>query len=208
VPGRVLRAPAFAVGAVVALLIMVEYGGFLFTTALHLQSGLHFSPAHAGLIFAPTAIGFAVTGLTWRRLPATWHTRVVPIGLAGAAIAFALLAAVVHGGGSIGPAALTVLALLGLAMGLAFSPMLTVSLAHVAVSDAADATGVVITLVQLGQVIGVATLGTLFLSLVNEPGATQSGSALGTTMIALTVTALVSALLSVRLVRAKPVPAA
>lgn len=205
VPGRVLRAPAFAVGAVVALLIMVEYGGFLFATALHLQSGLRFSPAHAGLIFAPMAIGFAATGLTWRRLPEAWHTRVVPIGLAGAAVSFALLAAVLHGGESAGPAALTVLAALGLAMGLAFSPLLTVSLAHVALSDAADATGVVITLIQLGQVIGVATLGTLFLSLLDGPGAAPSGSALGTTMIALTGTALISALLSVRLVRARPV---
>jgi EmrB/QacA subfamily drug resistance transporter len=201
VPGRVLRAPAFATGTVVALLVMIEYGGFLFTTALHLQSGLDFGPARAGLTFAPMAIGFAATGLTWRRLPERWHAAIVPIGLVGAAIAFALLAAALHGGGSAGVLALIVLAVLGLAMGLAFSPLLTVSLGNVALSDAADATGVVITVIQLGQVIGVATLGTVFLTLVHAPGPASSGSALGATMIALAVTALLSALISIRLVR-------
>jgi len=201
VPGRVLRAPAFAVGTVVALLIMIEYGGFLFTTALHLQSGLGVGPARAGLTFAPMAIGFAATGLTWRRLPERWHAVIVPIGLVGAAGAFALLAAALHDGDSAGAVVLVVLAVLGLAMGLAFSPLLTVSLGRVAVSDAADATGVVITVIQLGQVIGVATLGTLFLTLADAPGPAASGSALGTTMTALAVTALLSALVSVRLIR-------
>jgi EmrB/QacA subfamily drug resistance transporter len=201
VPGRVLRAPAFAVGTVVALLVMIEYGGFLFATALHLQSGLGFGPARAGLTFAPMAVGFAVTGLTWRRLPERWHAAIVPVGLIGAAAAFALLATVLQNGASVGAVALTVLAVLGLAMGLAFSPLLTVSLGGVAVADAADATGVVITAIQLGQVIGVATLGTAYLTLVDAPGSAASGSALGTAMIALAVTALVSALVSVRLLR-------
>jgi hypothetical protein len=41
----------------------------------------------------------------------------------------------------------------------------------------------------------------LFLTLADTPGPAASGSALGTTMIALAVTALVSALVSVRLIR-------
>ncbi|MEP6599684.1 MAG: hypothetical protein ABJB98_09605 [Actinomycetota bacterium] len=39
------------------------------SAVLHLQWGLGEGPARAGLVFAPAAIGFAVTGLTWRRLP-------------------------------------------------------------------------------------------------------------------------------------------
>jgi hypothetical protein len=41
---------------------MVNYGGYLFAVALHLQSGLGESPWHAGLAFAPAAVAFAITG--------------------------------------------------------------------------------------------------------------------------------------------------
>ena len=47
--------------------------------------------------------------------------------------------------------------------------------------DAADASGVLITLVQLGNVVGVATLGTLFLDSISRPGPVSSGHALALT---------------------------
>jgi hypothetical protein len=50
-------------------------------------------------------------------------------------------------------------------MALAFSPLMTSVLVLVPVPDAADATGVIVTVNQLGLVIGVATFGTLYLSL-------------------------------------------
>ncbi|MGH8859681.1 MAG: MFS transporter, partial [Jatrophihabitantaceae bacterium] len=165
VPGSVLRAPGLAVGAAVLLIAMISYGGFLFSLGLHLQSGLGLGAAHAGLAFAPMAAGFAATGLTWRQLPQRWHARVIPLGLVLAAAAYTLLALAVRDGRPIGITAETELFVIGLALGLAFSPMLTVALARVPQADAADASGVLVTVFQLGQVVGVATLGTLYLSL-------------------------------------------
>jgi hypothetical protein len=60
-------------------------------------------------------------------------------------------------------------------MACAFSPLMTAVLMRVPVADAADATGVIVTVNQLGLVIGVATFGTLYLNLAGslpaQPGA-------------------------------------
>jgi MFS family permease len=201
VSARVLRAPGLAIGVTVMALTMIDYGGFLFATALHLQAGLGYGPARAGLTFAPTAIGFAATGLTWRLLPVRWHAPIIPAGLAGSVVAYLMLGGVLWHGRPAGPAAIAVLALLGAALGLAFSPIITVALARVPISDAADASGVLVTVFQLGQVVGVATIGTLYLSLVNTPGAASSAAALGWTMVALAVSAAVAAVAALGMVR-------
>src|SRR5262249_10197306 len=51
----------------------------------------------------------------------------------------------------------------GIGSALAFSPLMARALARVAPSDASDASGLLTTNVQLAQVVGVATLGSLYL---------------------------------------------
>ncbi|HZC69641.1 MAG TPA: MFS transporter [Jatrophihabitans sp.] len=201
ISGRVLRAPGMLVGAAALFIALINYGGYLFAFALHLQSGLHESAVHAGLSFAPMAIGFAATGLTWRRLPERLHGPMIPIGLAVAALAYLLLAPILRGGGTGGVPMELDLLLVGLALGLAFSPMITVALTHVPLADAADASGVLVTVFQLGQVVGVATLGTTYLSLVHGPGAHESAHAVSVTLVVLAASALAAAAFAVALVR-------
>jgi EmrB/QacA subfamily drug resistance transporter len=208
VSGRVLRAPGLLAGAASLFVALINYAGYLFTMALHLQSGLGESPAEAGLAFAPAAIGFAVTGLTWRMLPARWQTRNMPLGLVLAAVCYVLLGVILRGGGRGGALMEIDLFVLGLALGLAFSPMLTVALTHVPLADAADASGVLVTVFQLGQVVGVATLGTLYLTLVHGPGAHASAHALVITDIALGASALVAAVFALALIRRRDPEAA
>jgi hypothetical protein len=191
-------------GAAAALFVaLINYAGYLFAMALHLQSGLGESPARAGLVFAPAALGFAATGLTWRMLPARWHARNMPLGLVAAAACYLLLAAILRGGGRGGLPLEADLLVLGLALGLAFSPMLTVALTHVPLADAADASGVLVTVFQLGQVVGVATLGTLYLTLVHGPGVHASAHAVAITDVALGASALVAAVFAFALIRTR-----
>jgi MFS family permease len=98
VSGQVLRAPGMLAGMAALFLVLVNYAGYLFSMALHLQSGLGESPAHAGLVFAPVAVGFAVTGLTWSRLPARWHGPIIPLGLLVAGLCYLPLAAILRNG--------------------------------------------------------------------------------------------------------------
>ena len=203
VSGRVLRAPGMLAGAAALFVALINYAGYLFSMALHLQSGLGESPARAGLVFAPLAVGFAITGLTWRMLPVRWHGRNMPLGLVAAAVCYLLLAAILRSGSRGGLLMEADLFVLGLALGLAFSPMLTVALTHVPVADAADASGVLVTVFQLGQVVGVATLGTLYLTLVHAPGAHASAHAVAITDVALAASALLAAAFAYALIRTR-----
>ena len=193
VPGRLLRAPGVIPAALAIFAMMATYAGFLFSLALHLQGGLGFSALRAGLTFIPGAAGFAVVSLNWRRLPAAWHRGMVAAGLVLAAIGYAGLALVMRDGGTGGLGLLVTLGVVGVGLGAAFSPLMTRALSAVPVTDAADASGALATVVQLAQVVGVATFGTLFLSLVTEPTVVASAHAYAITALALGAVALVAA---------------
>src|SRR5215468_10752927 len=172
VPGRVLSLPGARSGIVALFAVMTVFGGMFFALALHLQGGLGDSPLRAGLTFAPSAASFAVVSLNWQRLPG-WIRPWLPIaGFAGVAVGLAILAEVLRTGQSGGLWIYLTLALIGLSMAGAFSPLMTSVLMRVPVADAADATGVVVTVNQLALVTGVASFGALYLNLAGPlPGA-------------------------------------
>ena len=199
----VLRAPGLVAGLAALTAAMVGYGGFL-TLALHLQLGLGDSALRAGLTFAPGAAAFGATGYLWRRLPSRVHHALVPAGFAVAVLAYLGLAATLQAGTSGGPWLLVLLVIYGTGFGAAFRPLLTQALVHVPPAEAADASGVLTTTIQLSQVIGVAVFGSVFLSLAAHPGAHASAAAFSTVelwLAALTLLGIVGALLLARTVR-------
>ena len=135
-----------------------------------------------------------MVSLNWQRLPAQWFGGLVIAGFAGYAAGLLLLAALLHGGGHGGMAVYWALALTGAGMAAAFGPLMTAVLLRVPVADAADATGVIVTVNQLALVIGVATFGTLYLNLAGQlpAGGTQAAFRL-LSAHAVTVTSLVLA---------------
>jgi MFS family permease len=168
IPGRVLTLPGIVVAIVALFAVMTVFGGFFFSFALHLQDGLGNSALRAGLTFAPAAGAFGLVSLNWRRLPAAVHSALIIGGFLLVAISMLLLAALLHTGGSGGVAVYLVAGLNGAGMAAAFSPLMTRVLMRVPVELAADATGVVVTVNQLGIVVGVATFGTLYLNLAGH----------------------------------------
>ncbi len=168
IPARVVRSPGMMVTMITIFAVMSAYGGFLFTLALHLQSGLGFSPLRAGLTFVPGALCFAVASLNWRRLPSHTYRRMIPVGLLVGTLSLVLLLLAVRGGDTPGTLFYASQVLFGFGFGSAFSPLLTVALSHVAPADAADASGLLTTVTQLGTVVGVATFGTLYLTQVTR----------------------------------------
>jgi MFS family permease len=192
IPGRVATAPGVRAGIVAIFLSMCTFGGFLFSLALHLQGALGYSPLRAGLFFIPGAAGFALSSLNWRRMPAAWHRPMIPLALLLAGLGYLGLALFESGGVGLEVA----MGVAGLGLGAAFSPLLAITLTHVAVEDAADASGLLVMTNQLGQVVGVATFGTLFLSL-----APPTGHALTVTTVALAAAAALAACCAVPLLR-------
>jgi MFS family permease len=171
----VLRARALPSGLVTLALTQIGYGGLLFAFTLHLQAGLGQSALRAGLSYVPFAAVFGLAGYNWRRLPAAARQVLVPAGLAVTVAAYLGLATALHEGSHGGTGVLTWagLAAVGLGLGLSVSPLLTQSLTHVPPARAADASGLLTTTVQLGQLLGVAAVGSVYLS---RAGAIHAGA--------------------------------
>ncbi|MEQ4722934.1 MFS transporter [Nonomuraea sp. B19D2] len=165
VPGRVLRAPGLGLAAASIFSMMVGYAGFLFTMALYLHDGLGLSPLQSSLAFVLSSVGFGTASSNWRRVPARFHHRMIPAGLALSAVGYLAVAAITAQLGSPGLLYQAAAVVSGIGMGLAFSPTLNTALSHVTPADAANASGIMSTVTQLGQVAGIAGLGAVFLSL-------------------------------------------
>ena len=95
----------------------------------------------------------------------------------------------------------------GFGQGMAASPILTVALSKVAPQDAADASGVLTTVIQLGLVIGVATFGSIFLTQAAVPGVHPTASAIATTLWLIVAALVACAIASTAMVRAQPATA-
>jgi MFS family permease len=170
----VLRSPGLVPGLAAVSVMMSTYGGFLFSFAIHLQSGLGDSALRAGLTFAPCALAFGLCGYFWRRLPSRSHPFLTPLGCLGGAAAYAAVAVNQHLGGSGGFLLQLSLVVLGGSLALVFSPLVTQALVRVPAHQAADASGLLTTAIQLGQAVGVAVFGSVFLTL---SGASASAAA-------------------------------
>jgi hypothetical protein len=193
---RVLRHPGMGLAVFRILAVMAINAGFLFALTLHVQGGLGFSALRAGLTFAPTAVVFGAVGLTWRRWPAAWQRALTPLGFVITVPAVVGVGLAFEGGDRGGAVLYVAYVGVGAGLALAFSPTLTRALATVRPEDAADASGLLSTVAQLGQLIGVAVFGTLFLNRLESlgaPGAYTSAKALLACVFALAGTAAVGA---------------
>ncbi|MEV7563709.1 MFS transporter [Streptomyces tanashiensis] len=190
---RVLRIPGMGRAVLWISVSMGVNAGFLFTLTLHLQGGLGHSALRAGLTFGPAAVVFGAVGLTWRRWPARLHRALVPAGFLLGGAALLAVGGLLGDGGTGGWGLYPALGAVGAGISLAFSPALTGALATVRPEDAADASGLLATVTQLGQLVGVAAFGTVFLGRYAGFGAQDSADALWVTVLALAAASVVGA---------------
>lgn len=187
----VLRAPGITLAIVRMMVVMAANAGLLFAVSLHLQSALDYSALRTGLTFGLTSVAFGTVSLTWRKLPERALRAAVPGGFALAAVSYVALGWVLRDGGDGGVWLFAALAGCGLGLGLGYSPTLTRALGSVRPQEAADASGLLTTVTQLGTLLGIATLGTLYLNRLEATGV--SAEAFWATALALAGTAAVGA---------------
>jgi MFS family permease len=164
-PRSLLGLPGVPFGIMGLFVVMTVFGGWLFAFALEIQDGLGGSALRSGLTFVPSAVTFAVVSLNWRRLPVRFH---VPLAISGFilnALGLLLSALLLRSGGNGGVWLYVFGAVAGGGMAASFGPLMTRVLSRVPVSLAADASGVIVTVNQLGIVVGIATFGTMYLNL-------------------------------------------
>ena len=161
----VFRSPGLPSGLVAVFLLMITYGGWLFSFAIYLQEGLGDSAMRAGLTIAPAAVAFGLCGYFWRRLPPSIHHLLPPLGCLAGGAGYVAIGLTLRSGASGGPLLQVFLVVTGAGLALGFSPLVTHALVRVPTREAADASGLLTTAIQLGQAVGVAVLGSVFLTL-------------------------------------------
>ncbi|WP_405597391.1 MFS transporter [Streptomyces sp. NBC_01410] len=187
-------------GLAMVLPFSIGFGGFMFVIAVALQQGLGMGAIASGLALVPMAVAFFGASLAGPRLVVRYGTRIVTAGSVIQAVGIAILVLTVRrdwpdlGVLELMPG----VALAGFGQGLQLPVIFRIVLSEIPAERAGVGSGVMVTTQQSALALGVATLGSLFLSLAGSGGMRQ----------ALTVTLLVqlgmialTALLSLRLPR-------
>lgn len=199
VPPSLLGLVPLRRGLLLVLPLSGGFGGFMFVIAVALQQGLGLGAVASGLALVPMAVAFFGASLAGPRLVRRWGTRVVPAGALLQALGLGLLALTAWRSwpdlsvGSLLPG----MALAGLGQGLQLPVLFRVVLSEVPAERAGVGSGVLVTTQQTALTLGVATLGTLFLSL--SAAGPDSGTALTVTLLLQLAMALVTAVLALRL---------
>ncbi len=200
VPPSLFALTSLRRGLVMIVPFGVGFSGFMFVVAVALQRGAGLGPVPAGLALAPMAVVFFFVSLAGPRLVARYGTRVVTAGalIQGAGIGLMALAAWRSwpdlGLVELFPGA----ALAGAGQALQLPIVFRVVLSEVEPARAGVGSGVMMTTQQSSLALGVAALGTLFLSLVPALGMRD---ALVVTLVTQLGCVALTCLLSLRLPR-------
>ncbi|MFI8321175.1 MFS transporter [Streptomyces sp. NPDC085529] len=201
VPPSLLRLTPLRRGLVLVLPLSGGFGGFILVVAVALQQGLSLGPIASGAALAPMALAFFAASLAGPRLVARWGTRVIPAGAVLQAAGLGMMAWTAWSSWpDLTPWALAPgMAVAGLGQGLQLPVLFRVVLAEVPADRAGVGSGVMVTTQQSALALGVATLGSLFLSLAASG---PMGTALATTLLVQLALALLTGLYALRLPRA------
>ncbi|MEE1779396.1 MFS transporter [[Kitasatospora] papulosa] len=200
VPPSLLRLESLRRGLVLVVPFSVGFGGFMFVIAVALQQGLEMGPAAAGLSLAPMAAAFFAASLAGPRLVRRFGSRVVTAGGVIQGVGVVVLALTVwHGWPDLGLLGLLPgVAVAGLGQGLQLPVLMRIVLSDVPAERAGVGGGVMTTTQQASLALGVATLGTLFLSVASGAGMRD---ALIVTLLVQLAAVVLTTLLSLRLPR-------
>jgi hypothetical protein len=165
-PPSLLRLPSMARGLAMVFAFSIGFGAFMFVFALTVQDGLHADALHGGLAILPMAVLFFLGSVFAPRLIGRFGRAALSVGaviqLAGLA---SLVVVFVQGWPHVSLWAMAVpLALAGAGQSMLFAGLFRSVLADVPTHLGGVGSGVLITLQQSGLALGVATLGTLYLS--------------------------------------------
>jgi EmrB/QacA subfamily drug resistance transporter len=167
VPPSILRHPSMRVGLLLLIPFFATFGTFMFVYTLAIQGTLGFSPIKAGVAMVPLAITFLLTSIATTPLVARFGRAVIG---AGASIQFVGLLAVIATLLTTWPHVSVLdlapgFAIMGAGQGLIMSPLMRVVLSDVPVESAGAGSGVLTTTQQTSLALGVATIGSAYISL-------------------------------------------
>lgn len=180
-----LKVRAFSAGLAVSLLFFGALGAHFLLLSLYLQFGTGRTALETGLVILPFAVGsIAASGIGVGVAHRAGRALLVTGALLLAASQLALIP-LVSGGADPGYPVLAAPMLVGgLGLGLTAPPLVGVVLAGVPADDAGAAGGLLTTVSQIGNALGVAVLGAVFFARVEDTAAQGAAAAYGDALAA------------------------
>ncbi|WP_407642764.1 MFS transporter [Actinacidiphila yanglinensis] len=171
-PPSLVRVHSVRSGLMLIVPFCLGFGGFMFVLAVAMQDGLHFSALEAGAALAPLCAAFFASSLLGPRAVAKWGRGTVTAGsLVQGAGLLVLAGTFFWGWPHLGVWALAPgMAVAGFGQGFVLPVVIRIVLSEVPTAQAGVGSGAMATTQQSALALGVATLGTLFLSLSSSIG--------------------------------------
>jgi Major Facilitator Superfamily len=167
VPPSLLRHRSMRRGLLLAAPFFAGFGAFMFVYALTAQGALGYSAVKAGLALTPMAVAFLIASLQIARLVVRWGRTVITAGGVIQLLGLLLLIWTLE---QTWPHTspwdlLPSFTVMGFGQGLTMPSLIRVVLSEVPIQSAGAGGGVFTTMQQLSLAIGVASLGTLYITL-------------------------------------------
>jgi MFS family permease len=164
------RERGFSAGLATQMCLASAQASFFVFLALYLQLGRGLGPLEAGLVFTILAAAYVVASGPAPALTERFGRAVIASGGLSLTAGLALLAWVVSEVGTGGSVLALVpgLALVGVGIGLCFTPVTSTVLAGIDPSRAGSASGALSTIQQVGFALGVAITGIIFFGAADE----------------------------------------
>ncbi len=161
-PFRVLRIPGLMSSSLVRGLLVTGMYSTFFLGTLYLEHVLHYGALQTGLAFLPWTLTVAALslGITARLVVRFGAMRVMVAGMLTVIVGLGLLTTV-NAGTSFFPTIFLAYFTIGLGIGTAFMPLLTIAMANVPAPDAGIASGIINVSQQVAGALGLAVLGTI-----------------------------------------------
>jgi EmrB/QacA subfamily drug resistance transporter len=157
--------------ALVAVALLYATDASFFVLSFYLLDGLNLTPTWVGILLMPVGAGFAVGSRAAPWLFARLGFHVIAGGIAFQALGYTAIAVHSVAAGPTAQPPLLAVALLavGIGHGLAVNPLFDLVISSTTDADAGAASGTLLTTTQLTNALGIATIGSVYLSLLDDP---------------------------------------
>jgi EmrB/QacA subfamily drug resistance transporter len=171
IPPRMLRQPAFATGAIFALLYFASFTSIFFSLAVTWQEGFGHGALASGLVVSTFALGAIVTARKSHAIAQRLGRWILILGCSMVAAGLTSLLLVFHLSGQPSPWYVAgPLLLAGLGHGLIVAPNIDLVLKAIPPADNGSASGVLNTAQRVGSALGIAVVGTVLFGTLHPAG--------------------------------------
>ncbi|WP_339244267.1 MFS transporter [Paenibacillus sp. FSL R10-2796] len=160
----IFRDRTFSAGLATVLVLYLSMFSFFFILSYYMQFGLHYSVQDTSMVFLPIGIGFFLTSLISSRMVKRWGMSVLKIGalMMGSCILLLMLELNVDVTQLLDPRNILLLLIYGFGLGMATTPLVSVTLSSVPTKITGTGSGLITTFMYFANSLGVALIGILF----------------------------------------------